>query len=279
MRIKNAAIFINSDKEQSLKLYKNITEELAARNIKYYVFDAVNPDYTLQKNTDIVFCLGGDGTLLKAARGAAEKGVKIIGINGGTLGFLTAAGAHTPFKQLLDDICKGDFLECRRLMLDVRILRENKEVFHELAFNECVIKTNEPKAISLHVFYDNFELKEYFGDGIIVATPSGSTAYSLAAGGPIVFPSLEVFVLTPVCPHTLTQRPLVLPCAKTLNICLSPKKRGLKVALNLDGQINFPVDYKDDIIVSRSKKSISLLYPKSYNFFNILAGKLKWGSR
>lgn len=279
MEIKTAALFLNSNKEASLNVYKNIVKVLEDNGIEHYALDSYSFPSDVKEGTDIMFCLGGDGTLLKAARTAVHKNLKIVGINGGTLGFLAALEADTPFEDVLKNLKEGNFFELNRLMLDVRVSRNGKEIFRETALNECVIKTTESRAISINVFYDDCELKEFFGDGVIIATPTGSTAYSLAAGGPIVFPGFDAFIITAICPHTLTQRPLVLPPGKNLRAKLSPKKPGLCVSLNLDGQINFPITYDDEITISQSSKSISILYPGGYNFFNILTTKLKWGSR
>jgi NAD+ kinase len=279
MKIKTAALFLNSEKERSLEICRNIAKELEAAAIEHYALDCGSCPSDIKEDTDILFCLGGDGTLLKAARTAADKGVKIVGINGGTLGFLSGLEPEVSFKDVLAGLENGNFFELKRLMLDVGVFRGNKQLLRETALNECVIKTSEPRAISVNLFYNDCELKEYFGDGIIISTPTGSTAYSLAAGGPIVYPALDVFILTPICPHTLTQRPLVVPSDNTLRARLSQRKPGLTVSLNLDGQVNFPVGYDDDVLISQSNKSISILYPGGYNFFDVLTSKLKWGSR
>jgi len=278
MEIKTAAVFLNSAKESSIALYKNLKAELEARGIEHYALDSLSYPSDIKDNTDIMFCIGGDGTLLKAARTAAEKGLKIIGINGGTLGFLSAAEASAPLPVTLEALRKNDFFELKRLMLDVSVMRGGKQVFRETALNECLLKTTDPRAISINLFYNDNELKEYFGDGIIVATPTGSTAYNLAAGGPIVYPGLGVFILTAICPHTLTQRPLVLPSNNTLRARLSKRKNGLMASLSIDGQINFPFGYEDELIITQSANSISVLYPSRYNYFDVLTSKLKWGS-
>jgi NAD+ kinase len=280
MEIKIAAIFLNSAKEQSLKLYKDISKELALRGIKHYALNAAACKCAVKKGTDIIFCIGGDGTLLKAARSAAAlKNVKIIGINAGSLGFLSSIEADASFKNLLSALRVGNYVECRPLMLDVCIRRDNKEIFRSKALNECLVKTGEPRAIAVDVSYGGYGLKEYFGDGVIIATPTGSTAYSLAAGGPIVCQGVDVFIITPVCPHTLAQRPLVLPADKKIEMRVAPKKAGISVSINIDGQVNMSVDCRDKITISRSLQSVSIIYPKNYNFFNVLTNKLKWGGR
>ena len=279
MKIKTAALFYNAAKEQSQRIRKNLAARLKSAGIVYYELDSASQSAAIKKGTDIIFCIGGDGTLLKAARMAAGHGVRLIGVNGGSLGFLSAAEAGGDFRALLNSLKKGDFTQSPRLMLDVRIMRGNKKVFTAKALNECVIKAEGARAVSLNLFYNSSALKTYFGDGIIICTPTGSTAYNLAADGPVVYPAIEAFILTAICPHTLTQRPLVLPADRVLKAALTPRKNGPQAALNIDGQIHFPVAQGDEIIISKSTRRARIIYPKDYNFFDVLTAKLKWGSR
>jgi len=279
MKIKTAALFLNTAKEQSLNIRKNMAARLKSAGIAYYEIDGNSSAATIREGTDIIFCIGGDGTLLKAARMAARRGIRLMGVNGGSLGFLSAAEADGDFRALLSALKNGDFTESPRLMLDVRVMRGGKKVFAHKALNECVIKTGEARAISLNLSYNSNALKGYFGDGIIISTPTGSTAYNLAADGPIVHPAIDAFILTAICPHMLTHRPLVLPADKVLKAELSPRKQGLRAVLNVDGQEHFPVDYGDEVIISKSARRARILYPRNYNFFDVLTAKLKWGSR
>ncbi|MDR0953099.1 MAG: NAD(+)/NADH kinase [Elusimicrobiota bacterium] len=279
MEIKNAAIYLNTVKEQSLATYETLSEVLNSRGIKNYPLSHEDSETALKKNTDFMFCLGGDGTLLKAARLAVEQDIKIMGVNNGTLGFLSSVEAGISFDALLKDLENDNFIEQKRMLLNVVAVRENSRILLGAALNDCVIKTGQPRAIYLDVSYNNSPMKEYFGDGLIISTPTGSTAYSLAAGGPIVYPGLDVLILTPVCPHSLSQRPIVLPPAGELSIKLSSKKRDSSATLSLDGQINFNINYQDTINVVRNEKKISILYPKDYDFLRTLSNKLKWGSR
>lgn len=271
MKIKTAALFYNAAKEQSKRIRKNLAVRLKSAGIAYYEIDG-NSAAAVKKGTDIIFCIGGDGTLLKAARMAGNTG--LMGINGGSLGFLSAVEAAGDFRALLNSLKNGDFTESPRLMLDVRVIRGGKKIFAAKALNECVIKADGARAISLNIFYNSSALKTYFGDGIIISTPTGSTAYNLAADGPVVYPAIGAFILTAICPHTLTQRPLVLPTDKVLKA--APKT---PCALNIDGQIHFPVAQGDEIIIAKSTRRARILYPKDYNFFDVLTAKLKWGSR
>jgi len=274
MHIKTAAIFINPDKTQSKILCEKLRAALQAQGIASYILDTAATPGDIKDNTDIIFCIGGDGTLLKAAHAAAGKNTKMLGINAGNLGFLSAAEAGEDFPKMLQMLKNGDFTQTNRLMLDIVVLRGGQEVFRQHALNECVIKSEEPRAISIGLHYGGHALREYFGDGIIIATPTGSTAYSLAAGGPILAPGIDAFILTPICPHTLTQRPLVLPANDALKA-----RASRAAAVNVDGQIHFQAQLGDEIIVSARPQRISILYLPGYNFFDILAAKLKWGSR
>ena len=279
MDIKTAALLVNEDKPQSLKAYKNLRAALKDASIKYYALAAGCAPRDIKAGTDIIFSLGGDGTLLKAARAAALRGIKIMGINGGSLGFLSAAEAAEGFKRLLKTLQSGKILQIPRLMLDVRVRRGERQAFSAPALNECVIKTEEPRAIALNLSYGGRRLKEYFGDGIIIAAPTGSTAYNLAAGGPVVHPGLDVFIITAVCPHTLTQRPLVLPAAKTIKVQPARRAGATTAMLSLDGQLNFRMKQGDEVSISQHAARAITLYAGDYDFFDVLTSKLKWGSR
>lgn len=279
MKIDIAAIYLDTAKQPSLNIAKALSKTLLEYGIKHYVLEYSATPRDIKEGTSLMLCIGGDGTLLKAARMAAGKDMKIVGINSGHLGFLSAAEACASCDDLIDSISNDGFFEQKRLLLSVSVMRSGAEVFSSSALNECVIKTCEARAMSLNVTYGQSELKEYFGDGLIVATPTGSTAYSLAAGGPIVYPTLDVFILTPICPHTLTQRPLVLPASEPIKINVSLRKHGVNVGLSLDGQVNFNISYEDTVNIERSVNTVSILFPKDYNFFKALTSKLKWGSR
>lgn len=279
MDIKTAALFVNAAKPQSLKAQKNLRAALKAAGIKHYALAAGFAPRDIKAGTDIIFSLGGDGTLLKAARAAALRGVKIMGINGGSLGFLSAAEAAGGFKSLLRALQSGKIVQIPRLMLDVRVRRGAKRVFSAPALNECVIKTDEPRAIALNLSCGGVRLKEYFGDGVIIAAPTGSTAYNLAAGGPVVHPRLDVFIITAVCPHTLTQRPLVLPATKTLKVKPALRAGAQAALLSVDGQLNFRLKRGDEVSISRHEARAITLYAGDYDFFEVLTSKLKWGSR
>jgi NAD+ kinase len=279
MDIKTAALFVNEAKPQSLKARKNLRAALKNAGIKHYALKAGFAPRDIKAGTDIIFALGGDGTFIKAARAAAQRGVKIMGINGGSLGFLSAAEAVGGFSRLLKTLQSGKTLQIPRLMLDVRVRRGARQVFRQPALNECVIKADGLRAAALNLSYGGARLKEYFGDGVIIAAPTGSTAYNLAAGGPVAHPGLDIFIITAVCPHTLTQRPLVLPAEKTLTVRPARRAGAPGAVISVDGQLNFRLQNGDEVSISRHAARAITLYTGGYNFFDVLTSKLKWGSR
>lgn len=279
LKLKNmlAAIYINREKPASQKTYGTLTKYLKKAGHSFYAINYKQDDWQLQDNTDIILCVGGDGTILRAARGAAQAGIEILGINCGNLGFLSSVDGQGKLSAL-DDILKGKCIKQKCMLLCIEVKRSGKTVFKSSALNDCVIKTAESRAAYLNASFDGEALKDYFGDGLIIATPTGSTAYGLAAGGPISYPALDIILLTPICPHTLNQRPLVLPANKMLEIQTS-SKRNAKFTLSADGQINFPLEQGDIVRITKNKKSAQIIMPSDYNFFKVLTSKLKWGSR
>lgn len=279
MEIRQAAIFFNPERESCAAAGALFAKAAEKAGIKHYF-----PKYNLSlsdilPDTDIIFSVGGDGTILKTARAAAEKGIKILGINAGHLGFLASAEAGLNFETLLEEIKNDNFISQRRMMIGAKVLRKGEEVFFSPALNEAVIKAVSPRSITLRAEYSSRAIKEYTADGILLSTPTGSTAYNLAAGGPIVEPGLDVFILTPICPHTLNQRPLVLPGSGETRIKVISGKSQSASVLSLDGQVNFPLDCGDEIILSKYGNGVNILFPKDYDFLNILSIKLKWGGR
>ena len=277
MEVKKAAIYINRQNSLSLKSAKTLAENLVSAKIKSYLTDKNIKEFT--KDTDLIFCIGGDGTLLSAAQKAAKLNIKIVGINSGNLGFLAALKTQEDFTKVLQNLLRDNFTEQERFLLKAEIIRNKKLVFSACALNEAVLRPAQARAINLNVHFDKSQVKNYFGDGLIVSTPTGCTAYNMAAGGPIVMPSLNVFILTAICPHTLSQRPLVLSADKEIKILLNQTKKDININLTLDGQTNFAVKNNDIIKITQSKQKLKILYPKDYDFFETLTTKLNWGQR
>lgn len=269
MELKTIALFFNSKRETCSKAAKDLKTSLEKEHIKTKILPYDN--LKINQNFDLIFSLGGDGSLLKIVRKTAHRKIKILGLNFGHLGFLTY-GKQSGLKELLKALKAEKFCLQERALLDVQVIRNKKIAFKGIALNECTIKSNKTRAIHLNTFYEKSELKEYFADGLMLCTPTGSTAYNLAAGGPILEPSLEAFTLTPICPHTLAQRPLVLKLKSPLFIDGQEESH-----LCLDGQIFFKLSKKDRVQIKRSQLNAKIIFAEDYDFFKILTQKLTWG--
>src|SRR5213592_1572078 len=229
----------------------------------------------LAKEAQLLLVLGGDGTLLAAARTAAPRGIPILPINMGSLGFLTSFTLEE-LHPALDDTLEGRFSLSERVMISVELERATKVIETQRVLNDVVINKGAlARMIELELHIDGAFVCRYRSDGLIVASPTGSTAYSLSAGGPIVHPAVESFVITPICPHTLSDRPLVIRDSSSIVMKLSGNTES--VFLTLDGQRGIPLQPTDLVRVSRAKEPLKLIYPPKKSYFEILRSKLKWG--
>jgi NAD+ kinase len=228
----------------------------------------------LVRQVDVVSVFGGDGTLLYAARLIGTSGVPILGINLGSLGFLTEVKI-SKMHEAFDVLLSGQYQLEERVLLEVEVLREGRVVGQYLALNDAVINKNAlARIIELEVSVNSHPVLLTRADGLIVSTPTGSTAYSLAAGGPILYPILEAFIVAPICPHALTNRPLVIPDRHTVGVWL---RRGSDVMLTVDGQVGMPLLQQDCLRIRRAQSTLRLVMPFGNNFFELLREKLRWG--
>jgi NAD+ kinase len=280
-RIKNVVLFYNSKRRKALAYASAIERRLCLAGAKVMKI-CVNDAYCDFKNADAdaAVAVGGDGTVLFAARHVIKRGLPVLGINAGGLGFLSGI-EQKAFLKSLPVFLAGGFKKIKRSLLSVSVTRGGHTVFGPLpALNDCVIRSPEARAFSLRAYSGREFLSDYFGDGLIVSTPSGSTAYSLAASGPIVMPDLEVFLLTPICPHTLTHRPIALAAAEELKVAVRAGRSGQQLlSLSIDGQENFRLKPGDAVIVRKHPRSFEMLAPQDFSYFDILRRKLSWGER
>jgi NAD+ kinase len=226
-------------------------------------------------SSDLLLVLGGDGTLLAAARLAAPRGIPILPINMGSLGFLTSFMLEELYPAL-EEILAGRLTISERVMLHVELHRAGKTIDKQSVLNEVVINKGAlARMIEVELIIDSDFVCRYRADGLIVATPTGSTAYSLSAGGPIVHPAVESFIITPICPHTLSDRPVVVRDTSIIEMKLSAGTES--VFLTLDGQKGIPLQPTDRIRVSRAEKLLKLILTPNKSYFEILRNKLKWG--
>jgi NAD+ kinase len=226
---------------------------------------------------DVVLVLGGDGTMLSVSRAVAEKGVPILGINLGSMGFITEINRDEIY-DVVDRILSGDCAIEERLMLTARIRRNGEEISGYTVLNDVVINKGAlARIIDMETFINGKYVTTFKADGLIIATPTGSTAYSLSASGPIIYPTLDSIVVTPICPHTLTNRPILLPHDFRIEIVL--KTLSEDVYLTLDGQTGAPLRMDDVIEISQAEYKTRLLIPYERDYFKILRNKLRWGER
>jgi NAD+ kinase len=226
---------------------------------------------------DFVVVLGGDGTMLSVARLIGEKGIPILGVNIGGLGFLTTVHKEDIF-EILEKVIGGQCSVEERMMLTACVLRHSECIAEYLVVNDVVVNKGAlARIIDLETYIDNDYIATFKADGLIVATPTGSTAYALSAGGPIVYPTLSSIILAPICPHTLTNRPIVLPDDVHVDIIL--KSMNEDVFLTIDGQVGFSLRQNDMVQVRKSAFTARFFIPCERDYFSILRTKLKWGER
>src|SRR5574341_26592 len=226
---------------------------------------------------DLVIVLGGDGTLLSVARLIGPHEVPILGVNLGGLGFLTEVTLDELFPTL-EAVLRDQYSLSRRLTLSVRVLRGGEVVASFEALNDAVItKTALSRIVDLETHVNGEYVATFRADGLILSTPTGSTAYCLAAGGPIIYPTLPALVIIPICPHTLTNRPLVVPESAVVEIIQGSD--GEDVHLTVDGQVGVGLRYRDVVALQRSNRTIALVKSPKLNYFDLLRTKLKWGER
>ena len=228
-----------------------------------------------QKKADLIVVLGGDGTMISTARLIGSREALVLGINYGSLGYLTEFRIEEMFPAL-EDILAGTYEIDRRVMLEVEHRRGAELLGKGRVLNDVVInKAVLARIIEIEVSLDDLFVNDFRADGLIVATPTGSTAYSLSAGGPIVYPSMNAVVLTPICPFTLTNRPIVIPDTAEINLRLKNESDG--VVLTLDGQIGYQMQTGDCVSIRKSPMTFNLVQPPNRNYFDVLRNKLKWG--
>jgi len=230
----------------------------------------------LARDCDLGIAIGGDGTMLRAARLLADKNVPLLGINRGRLGFLADIPSETVEDQL-DQILNGKYVEDERFQLHCQVDRGDKTIVESDAFNDVVIqKWNIAKLIELTTYVDSKLVNSQRSDGMIIASPTGSTAYALSGGGPILYPSLDALVLVPICPHTMSYRPIVIQGNSTVEVVVGTPEID-HARLTCDGEIKSELATGDRVIIRKKDQKIRLIHPANHDHFSILRAKLQWG--
>jgi len=283
--ITRVGIVGNPGKLSALKLAGDLSKWLGKKGIKVFISrdcagnlldkKLVVENEELLSNADILIALGGDGTLLSAARLVSSSGIPILGINLGGLGFLTEVNSSRVY-EVLEQVLDNKFSIENRMLISGYVLRKGEgKVFYFSALNDAVITTEAiARVLKLETSIDKQYVTTYIADGLIISTSTGSTAYSLSAGGPIVHPAMKAIIITPICPHTLTNRPIIV--SEKSSISVEPIFETNKIALTIDGQIKFELLPSDKLIIKKAPYSLKLISLPENDFFTILRKKLKW---
>jgi NAD+ kinase len=284
MKIKKVGIVANTEKEKLPQYARSLISWLEEKGMEVFAEAAIGAKmgisggYTwenLARKTQLIIVLGGDGTMLRAARHLAKYDVLIVGINMGSFGYLTEVNFNEMYSAL-EFILAGNYATERRMMLDVTISHGKTIINAGTVLNDVVInRGNLSRIVELETAINDQYLTTYKADGLIISTPTGSTAYSLSAGGPIVYPEKDLIIINPICPHTLTNRPIIIPQDSTLRVTMWSKEKG--ATLTMDGQESFRIWSGDVINVKKSKLVTKLVLSPHRSYWEILRSKLGWG--
>lgn len=229
----------------------------------------------LARSVDLILVLGGDGTMIATARMIGDTEVPVLGVNYGGLGYLAEFRIEELFSAL-EGILAGNYKLERRVMLAVELRRGEELVTSNRVLNDVVMnKSALARIIEIETYLNDQFVNSFRADGLIVSTPTGSTAYNLSAGGPVIYPSMNAVVITPICPFTLSNRPIVVPDDSVIEVRLMTGNED--VALTLDGQVGFPLQAGDRVIIRKSSTTFNLVQPANRNYFDVLRDKLRWG--
>jgi len=271
-----ALVIISVGKDESMKIALEMKKFLLKEKIDsdFINFDGFSDNFTI-KDYDFAITLGGDGTVLYAARNCVENEIPVFPINLGQFGFI-ASVQPDDWKNELKNFLNNNFTKSYRMMLYAEVLRDEKVVYSSFGLNEVVIcATNKASAISLDVELNNLPLCKLISDGVILSTPTGSTAYNAAAGGPIIDPEMEAYILTPVNPFSLSTRPIVLNPNGQIKIKVTPG-RNKTTGISVDGQQSFELQSEDQIVIKKIEKKITLISSTPEKYYEALRSKLNW---
>jgi NAD+ kinase len=284
MKIKKVGIVANTEKEKLPQYARSLISWLEEKGMEVFAEAAIGAKmgihggYTwenLARKTQLIIVLGGDGTMLRAARHLAKYDVPIVGINMGSFGYLTEVNFNEMYSAL-EFILAGNYATERRMMLDVTISHGKTIINAGTVLNDVVInRGNLSRIVELETAINDQYLMTCKADGLIISTPTGSTAYSLSAGGPIVYPEKDLIIINPICPHTLTNRPIIIPEDSDLRVTMWSKEKG--ATLTMDGQESFRIRSGDIINVKKSKLVTKLVLSPHRSYWEILRSKLGWG--
>jgi len=290
--MKRIGIIAKQNKPEAVTIVRNLIEWLQPKKIEVYIEEGMETLFTphssatnlcfvekkeIPSYAEVIIVLGGDGTLLSVARLVEDHDVPILGVNLGGLGFLTEITLEELYR-VLERVVQGDFVTDERVVLNAAVIRRGERLAEFVVLNDAVVNKGAlARIIDLETTINGEYLTTFKSDGLIISTPTGSTAYSLSAGGPIVYPSLHCIIITPICPHTLTNRPIVIPDDVQIRATLKAKQQ--EVILTLDGQQGFSLEFEDVVEVRKAEGRILLIKSPYRHYFEVLREKLKWGER
>jgi len=290
--MKRIGIIAKQNKPEAVPIVRSLVEWLRPKKIEVFIEEGmgklVQPPLTgpqlnsveredIPRHVEMIIVLGGDGTLLSVARLVRDYAVPILGVNLGGLGFLTEITLKELYR-VLERVVQGDFTTDERVVLNASVIRRGERMAEFIVLNDAVINKGAlARIIDLETTINGEYLTTFKSDGLILSTPTGSTAYNLSAGGPIVHPSLHCIIITPICPHTLTNRPIMIPDDVEIRAMLKTKQQ--EVILTLDGQQGFPLEFEDVVEVKKAEGRILLIKSPYRHYFEVLREKLKWGER
>lgn len=288
--IKRIGLVLKPHQPEALKTICELTQRLTARGIELLGGPEIErqriehetgcsvrevPTDKLAQEVDLVLVLGGDGTMIATARMVGESEVPVLGINFGGLGYL-AEFRIEELDTALESILADNYRLDKRMMLDVELWRGDQSITRNRVLNDVVInKSALARIIEIEAYFNHQFVNSFRADGLIVSTPTGSTAYNLSAGGPVIFASMNAVVITPICPFTLSNRPIVVPDDAEIELRLKTVKE--EVALTLDGQVGFDLQVEDRVVIRKSNTTFNLIQPANRNYFDVLRDKLRWG--
>lgn len=284
--MKRIGLYAKRSNPVAIAVAKEVTAWLQGRGVEVFLDERLAADMgdyqgypagAIPAMVHLIVVLGGDGTLISVARKVGDLRTPILGVNLGSLGFLTEI-TLAEFYPVMEKVIEGEFEVTNRLMLEAVVRREGREVGRYRVLNDVVINKGAiARIIDMEVTVDNDYLTTFKADGLIISTPTGSTAYNLAAGGPIIYPGLHCLVITPICPHMLTNRPIIVSDESIIRV--EVKFQDEDVVFTADGQVGMPLHGGDVVEIRKSRSSTLLIKSPSRDFFEVLRTKLHWGAR
>ena len=288
--IKRVGVILKPDLPEAIATVRELLKWLAQRDIALYagprldrnqVTDCDGPSLEVVEleqmagAVDLIIVLGGDGSMIGTARIVGDQNTPVLGINYGTLGYLAEFRVAELFPAL-EAVLQGDYQIEERVRLAVELVREGNLMLHNRALNEVAVNKGAlSRILDLEARMNHQLISHYRADGLIIATPTGSTAYNLSAGGPVVYPSMNALVITPICPFKLSDRPIVVPDDVMIELSLHTPHE--EVYITLDGQVGHPLHVGDSVIIRKSSTTFKIVHPTNRNYFDILRDKLRWG--